>query len=471
MTAILQNLVPLETSVPTASLDSIVRTEQLLNRPSRPPNHEKENSALGALVSALADSPRTILQTLADKVLEVLGADSAGLSLLTKDGNRFYWAAIAGAWQPHRGGGTPRDFGPCGDVLDRNTPMLFTHWERRYPYLGSAMPLAEEGLLVPFYVNGKAVGTVWAIHHNNRKFDTEDLRLLESMGRFASAAYQTFESIEELKSEIAAREKAETELRELADGLEAQVCARTQELAHRNAQFAQVARITSLGVLAASIAHEVNQPLAAIVTTGESALRRLAQDEPDLERARMLTKRMVADARRASEIIDRTREIASQRAPEQKPLSINDIINESLSFLRHDLELRGIVVSLDLARELPQIVGDRIELQQVVVNLTVNAAQAMTQLVPADRCVSVRTMLSDSETVSCSIEDSGPGIDPEHLPRLFDSFFTTKDGGMGMGLAMCRSIVEAHGGRIRADNNSALGGARISFDLLTPGAG
>jgi len=452
-------------------LNSIVRTEQLLNRPSRPPDHEKENSALGALVSALADAPRTILQTLADKVLEVLDADSAGLSLLTKDGNRFYWAAIAGAWQSHLGGGTPRDFGPCGDVLDRNTPMLFTHWERRYPYLGSAMPLAEEGLLVPFYVNGKAVGTIWAIHHNNRRFDTEDLRLLESMGRFASAAYHTVESIEELKSEIAAREKAETELRELADGLEAQVRARTQELAHRNAQFAQVARVTSLGVLAASIAHEVNQPLAAIVTTGESTLRRLARDEPDLERVRMLTKRVVADARRASEIIDRTREIASQRAPEQKPLSINDIINESLSFLRHDLELRGIVVSLDLARELPQIVGDRIELQQVVVNLTVNAAQAMTQLVPADRCVSVRTMLSDSETVSCSIEDSGPGIDPEHLPRLFDSFFTTKDGGMGMGLAMCRSIVEAHGGGIRADNNSALGGARISFDLLTPGAG
>jgi C4-dicarboxylate-specific signal transduction histidine kinase len=334
------------------------------------------------------------------------------------------------------------------------------------------MPLAEQGLLVPFYVNGKAVGTIWAIvHHNDRKFDTEDLRLLESMGRFASAAYQTVGTIEELKSEIAAREKAETVLRELADGLEAQVCARTQELEHRNAQFAQVSRVTSLGVLAASIAHEVNQPLAAIVTTGESALRRLTRDEPDLERVRMLTKRVVADARRASEIIDRTREIASQRAPEQKPLSINDIINESLSFLRHDLELRGIVVSLDLARELPQIVGDRIELQQVVVNLTVNAAQAMTQLVPADRCVSVRTMLSDSETVSCSIEDSGPGIDPEHLPRLFDSFFTTKDGGMGMGLAMCRSIVEAHGGGIRADNNSALGGARISFDLLTPGAG
>jgi len=118
-------------------------------------------------------------------------------------------------------------------------------------------------------------------------------------------------------------------------------------------------------------------------------------------------------------------------------------------------------------RELPQIVGDRIQLQQVIVNLTVNALQAMTQLAPAERTISVRTMLSDPETVRCSNEDGGPGIDPEHLPHLFDSFFTTKDTGMGMGLAICQSIIEAHGGRIRAENKSALGGARFSFDLLT----
>ena len=168
-------------------------------RPSRPPDYETENRALSALAIALADSPRTILQTLADEVLTILHADSAGLSLLTKDKRGFYWAAIAGAWRPHIGGGTPRDFGPCGDVLDRNIPMLFTHWERRYPYLSTAIPLADEGLLVPFYVNGEAVGTIWAIaHSNSRKFDAEDLRLLESMGRFASAAYQTVESIEDL---------------------------------------------------------------------------------------------------------------------------------------------------------------------------------------------------------------------------------------------------------------------------------
>jgi hypothetical protein len=112
-------------------LEAIPRTEELQRRPGRPPEYEKENRALVALAIALADSPRTILQTLAEKALEVVQADSAGLSLLTQDEQRFYWPAIAGAWQPHIGGGTPRDFGPCGDVLDRNVPLLFTHWERR----------------------------------------------------------------------------------------------------------------------------------------------------------------------------------------------------------------------------------------------------------------------------------------------------------------------------------------------------
>jgi signal transduction histidine kinase len=469
-----QNTASVEAAIPAAPLESILCTDELLNRPRRPPDHERENLALGALVSALADSPRTILQTLADKVLEVLDADSAGLSLLTKDGNRFYWAAIAGAWRPHLGGGTPRDFGPCGDVLDCNATMLFTHWERRYPYLSAAMPLAEEGLLVPFFVDGKAVGTIWTIaHRHHRKFDAEDQRLLESMGRFASAAYQTVESIEKLKSEVTARQKAETELRELTDGLERQVRARTKELEHRNealakarSELAHVARVTSLGVLTASIAHEVNQPLAAIAANGESSLHWLTRDEPDIEKVQLLTKRVVAEARRASEIIGRIRDMTSQRAPEQKLLSIDDVINESLSFLHHELQEKGIIVSLDLTRELPQIAGDRTQLQQVIVNLTINAVQAITQLAPADRRISVGTMLSDPETVCCSIEDNGPGIDPEHLPRLFDSFFTTKDNGMGMGLAICQSIVEAHGGRIRADNNSTLGGARFSFDLL-----
>src|ERR1700677_1718504 len=175
----------------------------------------------------------------------------------------------------------------------------------------------------------------------------------------------------------------------------------------------------------------------------------------------MLTKRVVADGRRASEIIGRIRDMTSQRAPDQKLLSIDDVINDSMGFLRHELQEKGIVVSLDLTPHLPRIIGDRTQLQQVMVNLTINAVQAMAQHASTSRSISVRTALSNPQTVCCSFEDSGPGVDPEHLTRLFDNFFTTKDTGMGMGLAICQSIVEAHGGRILGSNNTGLGGARF----------
>ncbi len=146
-------------------LESVLCTEELNRRPSRPPDYEKESHALTALAQAMADSPRTILQQLAETILEVLQSDSAGISLLTTDdgGKWFHWPAIAGVWKPHIGGGTPRDFGPCGDVLDRNAPLLFRHFERRYDYFLPVTPPVEECLLVPFYVGGKAVGTIWVI--------------------------------------------------------------------------------------------------------------------------------------------------------------------------------------------------------------------------------------------------------------------------------------------------------------------
>jgi PAS domain S-box-containing protein len=172
-------------------LETVLCTEELTDRPSRPPGYEIENDALISLMRALVDSPGDVLQVLAQKILEVLRADSAGISLLTADAKRFYWPAIAGLWEPHIGGGTPRDFGPCGDVLDRNAPLLFGRLERRYAYFRPVTPAVEEALLVPFYVAGNAVGTLWAVSHGDRKFDNEDLRQLKSLGRFASAAYQT----------------------------------------------------------------------------------------------------------------------------------------------------------------------------------------------------------------------------------------------------------------------------------------
>ena len=178
-----------------APLKAVVRTHELKKRTKRLPDYETENRALSRVVEALAESPRKILDVLADVIIETLCAGSAGISLLTDDGKRFLWVAIAGAWSQYLGGGTPRDFGPCGDVIDRDAPMLFTHPESRYPYLCEAVPFAEEALLVPFHFDGNAVGTVWAILHDGRRqFDREDLRQLESLGRFASAAYQAVET-------------------------------------------------------------------------------------------------------------------------------------------------------------------------------------------------------------------------------------------------------------------------------------
>ena len=178
-------------------LEAVLCTEELARRPVRPPDHETESRALVLLVQALADSPHTILQTLADNILTQFKVGSAGVSLLTKDEKHFVWPAIAGAWQSHIGGSVPRDFGPCGDVLDHNAPLLFRRLERRYAYLQQATPPAEECLLIPFYVKGKAVGTIWVIAHDDRrKFDAEDLRQLQALGRFASAAYQAGEGLD-----------------------------------------------------------------------------------------------------------------------------------------------------------------------------------------------------------------------------------------------------------------------------------
>jgi PAS domain S-box-containing protein len=238
-----------------------------------------------------------------------------------------------------------------------------------------------------------------------------------------------------------------------------------EALAETRSELAHVARITSLGVVTASIAHEVKQPLAAIITNGETSLRWLARAEPDVEQVRKLTERVVADSLRASEIINRIRDMAARRAPEQTLVSLDDVVKESMVFLREELQSRKVAVALELASALPRVVGDRTQLQQVVVNLAINAAQAMAQAGAARRSILIRTMLADPETVCCTVEDSGPGIDPENIPRLFDTFFTTKDGGMGMGLPISRSIIEALGGRISADNDSALGGARFSVAL------
>lgn len=190
-----------------AGLPWVISTDELSRRPTRPPDHASENRALVALAEGLTASPDGMLQRLAETALDLCRAHSAGLSLLDEDRKRFYWPAIAGQWASHIGGGTPRDFGPCGTVLDRNVPLLFSRPDRHFTNLALVTPHIEEGLLIPFYVDGEAVGTIWIIGHDqSRRFDAEDLRVMTNLARFAAAVYQTRRSLNAL---VTARQEAQ----------------------------------------------------------------------------------------------------------------------------------------------------------------------------------------------------------------------------------------------------------------------
>jgi PAS domain S-box-containing protein len=583
--------IPLEGSIPEAGapLESILCTEELQRRVSRPPDYEKENRALVALMAALADSPGSIFQTLAETILDITQCDSAGLSLLTRDGKkpdvcgqRFYWPAIAGMWNPHVGGGTPRNFGPCGDVLDQNRTLLFRHFERRYPYLMPVNPAAEECLLVPFYVVGEAVGTIWGIMHTDRrKFDAEDDRVMASLGKFASSAYQAVQHIEDLKFQVAEREKAEAEVRELARGLEAKMRRlveanvvgiamwnlegsiteandaflqmvqydredlasgrvrwtdltpaewrggderaiadlkvrgsfqpfekeyfrkdgsrvpillggalfegngnegvafvldlseqnRAQEMLQQAQQtlyttqveLARVSRVTTMGELAASIAHEVNQPLTAITNNGSACLRLLANSSLDPEVLRRVLEEIVSDGSRASAVLSRIRAFIKKGPAVKQVVDINEVIQEVLALVGPELLKNRISVERQLTQTLPLVTADRVELQQVLLNLIVNGIEAMAGVADRPCLIGVQSRIDESGNVLVSVSDSGTGLRSEG-DRIFTPFFTTKANGMGMGLSISRSLIESQGGRLWAESNSPHG-AVFSFTL------
>jgi PAS domain S-box-containing protein len=704
--------VPLDSSVPTASLESILCTEELQRRPSRLPDYEKENQALVKLVSALADSPTTIFRTLAETIQDITQCDSAGLSLLTRDGKtphvdgkRFYWPAIAGMWSPHVGGGTPRNFGPCGDVLDQNRALLFTHFERRYPYLMPVNPAAEECLLVPFYVDGKAVGTIWGIMHSDRrKFEAEDDRVMASLGKFASSAYQALAHIEDLKFQVSERKKAEAEVRELARGLEAKIrhlveanvvgivmwnlegaitganeaflrmvqydredlssgrvrwtdltpaewrghyeravadlkatgifqpfekeyfrkdgsrvpvllggallegdgnegvafvldlseqkraeralrrseaflaegqhlgqigsfswrvatdeitwsaelyriyeleigvpvtlelirgrvhpedvsliekmkmvdqarqgghdfewqyrlmmpdhsikymhavahatrdqdgqleyIASVQDVTARRlteeardqarSELAHVTRVMSVGTLTASIAHELNQPLSGIMTNASTCLRMLAADPPNVDGARETARRTIRDGNRASEVVTRLRALFRKKETTNESVDLNDATREVLALSSSELQRNRVILKQELTDDLPAVTGDRVQLQQVILNLLRNASDAMSGVDGRPRQLLIRTEEGEDDQVRLTVKDAGVGFAYQAADRLFESFYTTKNDGMGIGLSVSRSIIESHHGRLWAMPNNGPG---VTFSFSIP---
>jgi C4-dicarboxylate-specific signal transduction histidine kinase len=237
-----------------------------------------------------------------------------------------------------------------------------------------------------------------------------------------------------------------------------------EALATVQAEIAHASRLSTLGELTASIAHEINQPLSSIMTNSEAALSWLSHSEPNLSEVRDLSERIIADAQRAADIIERIRATIVRNEPKSVRLALNELVEDVVLFLSPEFRRQTVDVAAELDPDSIEIVGDRIQMQQIVVNLAMNAVQAMATTEPGSRRLVLRTR-SSATTAVLEVEDSGPGIRPDHLDTVFETFFTTKPSGTGLGLSICRSIVESYGGRILVANVVRGHGAVFSVEL------
>ncbi len=237
-----------------------------------------------------------------------------------------------------------------------------------------------------------------------------------------------------------------------------------EALAKLRSELARAARAASLGVLTAAIAHEVNQPLAGIVTNAGTCRRMLALDPPDVEGARETARRTIRDAERASEVVKRLRALFCKQGATSESLDLNEATREVVALSLSELERNKVVMRTELAAVLPPVQGDRVQLQQVILNLLLNASDAMSGVDDRPRQLVIRTERDEEDRVRLSVRDTGVGFEPQRVDRLFDAFYTTKSGGMGIGLSVSRSIIESHKGRLWATPNDGPG-ATFAFSV------
>jgi C4-dicarboxylate-specific signal transduction histidine kinase len=285
------------------------------------------------------------------------------------------------------------------------------------------------------------------------------------------------------------RRAAEAELRYARDELQLRVAERTAELRHSNeqllaemaerkraedayyqaqAELTRMTRMSAMGALAASISHEVNQPLAAVVTNADACMMWLSSDPPNLEEARAAVDCIAQQGTRASDVVRHIRAMFTKAAPERTTFHVNDLIREVVTLIEGAALRNQVTLQTELAADSTATTGDRVQLQQVIVNLILNGIEAMSEVADRPRRLVIRSESQNSGEVLVSVEDSGIGIDPSNEKRIFDAFFTTKAQGMGMGLSISHSIIEAHGGRLWASRNSDYG-ATVQFTLPVGG--
>jgi C4-dicarboxylate-specific signal transduction histidine kinase len=230
-------------------------------------------------------------------------------------------------------------------------------------------------------------------------------------------------------------------------------------------ELARVSRISSLGVLTASIAHEINQPLAGILTNASTCLRKLAADPPNVEGARETARRTIRDGNRASEVIARLRALFTKRESTTELLDLNEATREVVALSSSDLQRNRVILRQELADDLPPVVGDRVQLQQVILNLIRNASDAMSDVDDRPRHLLITTELDEGSHVRLAVRDAGVGLEPQSVNRLFEAFYSTKTNGMGIGLSVSRTIIESHYGRLWAVPNDDGPGATFSFSI------
>jgi PAS domain S-box-containing protein len=303
------------------------------------------------------------------------------------------------------------------------------------------------------------------VTRNRKDFDFEhrllmpdgSVKYLRVVGRPSKGESGSFEFVGAV-TDVTERKRAEEELQQ-------------KEVSLREAQteLAHVSRVTTLGELAASIAHELNQPLTGMVTNANAGLRWLAGDAPNLAEAREAIHRIIRDGNRAGKVILRMRALFKKARMAKERLDLNQAIEEVVILTQSEVRRNKVALRMELAADLPAVTGDRVQLQQVVMNLILNAVEAMGAVEDRDRELVIRTQRGESGEVRVAVRDSGIGVDPLSTERIFDAFHTTKPDGLGMGLAISRSIVEWHGGRLWAESNDGPG-ATFQFTLRNLGS-
>jgi signal transduction histidine kinase len=391
--------------------------------------------------------PRTIASGLADILTGSLGFDFALVRLLD---------IIGGVTIDVTSGCATREF------LDWLHAQLFTLDEPlRKPIIPNVVDLDDRlitlrGIVIPIGFHAHA-GLV-AVGCERSDFPTQtDRMLLTVAANHAATAFRSANLIHE-------RRQAEEEVRKARDELEMKVMERTAELQRTMTELTHMNRVATAGVLSASIAHEINQPLTGIVMSASAARRLLALKEPSIEEARDALDQIQSDGHRAGEIIASLRGMLKKETQARTPIDINKLIFTALAIVRHELQQHGVELRTELDESLPALEGDRVQLQQVVLNLVMNAIEAMQSVVP--RILSIRSCVSKPNFVHVAVGDTGTGIDPSNHDHIFNPMFTTKQRGMGIGLSICHSIIESHNGRIWATRGIDKGSI-FQFELPT----